>query len=73
MLSEIFVAFLAFSMSYLANGLVTDITKNLYGRPRPDFLSRCYAPGDIYAKEGYWITLPHKYEIILITKLTHYF
>jgi len=59
-LSEIIVAFLAFSMSYLATGLITDITKNLYGRPRPDFLSRCYGPKDISDQDTYWITLPSK-------------
>ncbi|CBY22864.1 unnamed protein product [Oikopleura dioica] len=57
-LSEIIVAFLAFSMSYLATGLITDITKNLYGRPRPDFLSRCFGPKDISDQKTYWITLP---------------
>jgi membrane-associated phospholipid phosphatase len=59
-ISEIIVAFLAFSMSYLATGLITDITKNLYGRPRPDFLSRCYGPKGISDQEKYWITLPSK-------------
>ena len=57
-------------MAYLANGVITDVIKNAYGRPRPDFLSRCFTPTamdeepeDVFVKANgpnLWLTLPSR-------------
>ena len=61
LVSEWILALLSLSMGYLINGIITDIIKNSYGRPRPDFLSRCFTP-NIYSESGppdnFWLTLP---------------
>ena len=63
LITEWILAMLALSMGYLCNGVITDVVKNAYGRPRPDFLSRCFGPKDLYVDEDkkFWIALPTKY------------
>ena len=58
--SEWILAILTISMAYLCNGVITDVIKNAYGRPRPDFLSRCFTPADSFTdnEKLFWITLP---------------
>ena len=58
-MSEFTVLLLAASMGYLLCGVFTDVIKNLYGRPRPDFLSRCFTP-DNFKSSGQWLTLPSR-------------
>jgi len=38
-------AWLAFSFSGLFTGFVTNVVKNVVGRPRPDFMNRCFPDG----------------------------
>ena len=59
MLSEFTVLLLTASMGYLLCGVFTDLMKNLYGRPRPDFLSRCFTPPN-FQSGGQWLTLPSR-------------
>lgn len=67
--SEITIAILCVTMAYFTNGLITDVIKNAYGRPRPDFLSRCFTPTAYTTKEevflkangdNLWLTLPSR-------------
>ena len=62
--TEWIIAILALSLGYLINGVITDVIKNAYGRPRPDFLSRCFTPKGVYldGTSDYWLTLPTRSE-----------
>ena len=69
--TEWIIAILALSLGYLINGVITDVIKNAYGRPRPDFLSRCFTPKGVYldGTSDYWLTLPTRSEKFPFTKV----
>ena len=60
------------SLAFLTNGLVTGVIKNAYGRPRPDFLSRCFTPTGVSESQdtrftqanakNLWLTLPSRFD-----------
>ena len=64
---------MALSLALLTNGVVTDVIKNAYGRPRPDFLSRCFTPtgasenhDPLFTKangDNLWLTLPSRFKL----------
>ena len=63
--TEWLLAVLSVSLAFFLNGVITDVTKCMYGRPRPDFLSRCFTPPEKYyqateAGDNLWLTLPSK-------------
>jgi len=62
--TEWLMAILSVTLAYLVTGVVTDVIKNMYGRPRPDFLSRCFTPLEpkFQTANGpnLWLTLPSR-------------
>lgn len=64
---------LSVTLAYFLTGVITDVTKNLYGRPRPDFLSRCFTPPDEKYRTAYgpnlWLTIPSREHLGAITPL----
>jgi len=57
-LNDVLAAIQVFTLSIPLNGFITDVIKLAVGRPRPDFMSRCWPDGNI-PKDAFSTTTPH--------------
>ena len=57
-INDVLAAIQVFTLSIPLNGVITDVIKLAVGRPRPDFMSRCWPDGNI-PKDAFSTSSPH--------------